>query len=467
MPNPSTRTSELEASDDGRGIPRRGTDERVGETRWPSREACGRRGPWARWGVGFFDRFRRKPEGKAPVAPDRVTPRHREQVSAAHAATPLPPEVARLAKIGREGAPTEAEVLAILSSLRSSPLEGRALDVLFASTRGLILPDSVALAAGAMLVDRGERTLALRVLGPVLHPSGLLLRADLAAETGDVPTALACVEKVLLKDLDHPGARERHLRFRAELGLSGPQKAVSPGVTMVARQADAPFELLREIARGGAGAVYEAVDRELERRVALKVYHHPERDEDQLRHEARVASSLAGPGVVRVYDVDPEHGWIALSWAKMGAFREHVRAKDRTTLLPIERWLFPLTATLARVHAAGWVHHDVKPANVLLADLDTPVLTDFGIARRAGEPSPAGSLGYVSPERLAGRVSDPRDDVYGLGRMLEDVLEAVGSLAGAEAARFRPFASACTGPDIERPADARAFYTRLRVELRA
>ena len=62
--------------------------------------------------------------------------------------------------------------------------------------------------------------------------------------------------------------------------------------------------------------------------------------------------------------------------------------------------------TLARVHAGGWVHHDVKPANVLLADLDTPVLTDFGIARKVGEPSPAGSLGYVSPERLAGRASD-------------------------------------------------------------
>lgn len=385
----------------------------------------------------------------------------------AHAGGPpeLPREIARLAKVGRDGGPTEQEVLAILSSLRSSPMEGRALDVLFASTRGEVLPDTIALTAAAMLVDRGERALALRVLGPVLHPSGLLLRADLAADTGDVPTALACVERVLLKDLDHPGAKERHARFRAELGLAGPQKAVTPGATMVAREADAPFELLREIARGGAGAVYEAVDRELERRVALKVYHHPERDEEQLRHEARVATSLAGPGVVRVYDVDPEHGWIALGWAKLGAFREHVRAKDRAVLLPIERWLFPLTATLARVHAAGWVHHDVKPANVLLADLDTPILTDFGIARRIGEPSPPGSLGYVSPERLAGRASDPRDDVYGLGRMLEDVLEATGPLA--DTVRFRPFASACTGPDAERPADARALYTRLRVELRA
>jgi len=409
--------------------------------------------------VGFFDRFRRAPEPPPAPANERPAP------SFTNAPPPeLPKEIARLAKVGQAGGPSEHEVLAILTSLRSSPLEGRALDLLFSATRGRELPDTIALTAAAMLVDRGERTLALKLLGQVSHPAGLLLRADLSADAGDVPSALACVERVLLKDLDHPGAKERHARFRAELGLAGPQKPVNAGATMVAREADAPFELLRELARGGAGAVYEAVDRELLRRVALKVYHHPERDEAQLLHEARVATALAGPGVVRVYDVDPEHGWIALSWAKLGSFREHVRAKDRITLMPIERWLFPLTATLARVHANGWVHHDVKPANILLADLDTPVLTDFGIARRVGEPSPPGSLGYVSPERLAGRASDPRDDVYGLGRMLEDVIEAVGPVA--DALKLRPFASVCTGPDAERPADARALYTRLRVELR-
>lgn len=412
--------------------------------------------------MGLFDRFRRVPEpprAKPDTSAREAAPRFADTPPQA-----LPPELARLSKVGLEGGPSENEVLALLGSLRSSPLEGRALDVLFASARGRTLPDTVALTAAAMLVDRGERALALGVLGPVLHPSGLLLRADLSAEAGDVPTALACVERVLLKDLDHPGAKERHARFRALLGLSGPQKPVSAGATMVARESDAPFELLRELARGGAGAVYEAVDRELERRVALKVYHHPERDEPQLRHEARVAVALAGPGIVRVYDVDPEHGWLALSWARLGSFREHVRARDARVLAPVARWLFPLTATLARVHAAGWVHHDVKPANVLLHDEATPLLTDFGIARRVGEPSPAGSLGYVSPERLAGRASDPRDDVYGLGRMLEDVLEALGP--SPETSAFRPLASVCTGPDRERPADARALYTRLRVELR-
>jgi serine/threonine-protein kinase len=115
------------------------------------------------------------------------------------------------------------------------------------------------------------------------------------------------------------------------------------------------------------------------------------------------------------------------------------------------------------VHAAGWVHHDVKPANVLLAAPDRPLLADFGTARRAGEPSPPGSLGYVSPERLSGRASDPRDDVFGFGRILEDALAA---LAGTDLPpAWRELAIACSGPDAGRPNDARALLTRLRVEV--
>src|SRR5262249_2365357 len=161
---------------------------------------------------------------------------------------------------------------------------------------------------------------------------------------------------------------------------------------------------------------YESEDRELGRRVALKVYHQPERDRTQLQHEARVAVELRGPGVARIFDVDPEHGWIALEWAPLGSLREQVRRRDLGILLPLDRWWVPLTETLARVHARGWMHHDVKPANVILRAADDPVFTDFGIARRIGEPSPPGSLGYMSPERMSGRASDPRDDVYGFGR---------------------------------------------------
>jgi serine/threonine-protein kinase len=290
-----------------------------------------------------------------------------------------------------------------------------------------------------------------------------LLLADLAERRGDLPNALAFIERVLLRDLDHPGARERHRRWRSQLGFDLEQKPIAAGATVVAREPDAPFDLLREVGRGGAAAVYQAVDRELGRHVALKVYHQPERDRHQLAHEARVAVTLEGAGIVRVFDLDPEHGWIALEWAPAGALREQIRGRDLGRLLPIERWAFPLATALARVHAAGWVHHDVKPANVILSRKNAAILTDFGTARRIGEPSPPGSLGYISPERMKGRASDPRDDIYGYGRVLEDALEVVND--ERIIARYRPLAAACAGPDVGRPSNGSALVTRLRVEV--
>ena len=290
-----------------------------------------------------------------------------------------------------------------------------------------------------------------------------MLLSDLDAERGDAAKALSLVERVLLREIDHPGALERHRRHRAALGLDAPRGAPRAESTVVAAEPESPYLLLREVARGGAGAVYEAEDRELGRRLALKVYHEPTRDRDQLLHEVRTAVALAGPGVIRVYDVDPDHGWIALEWAPLGAIRERLRAQDAATLLPIERWLLPLARALARVHDAGLVHLDVKPANVLLLNPAAPVLADFGIARRAGQPSPPGSMGYVSPERLAKRPADFRDDVYAFGRILEDVLDALGT--ERERARFRALAKLCTGQAEARPAHARDLVVRIQATV--
>lgn len=378
----------------------------------------------------------------------------------------MPPEVEGIERLFRAGEPGGAsveEALSVLRGLRSGPDEASALEGLLRRSNRSSLPEPLAVAAASALVDRGEPALAERLLADVTSMEARTLLADLRADRGDVAGALALVERVLLRDLDHPGAADRHRKWRLLLGLDDvPRKPESMGATLATSKPDAPFRLLREVARGGSGAVYEAEDQELGRRVALKVYHRIDRDRTQLLHEARVAVSLVGKGIVRVFDVEPDQGWLALEWATLGALRELVRAKSRE-LVPLERWTLPLALGLSRVHAAGWVHHDVKPANVLLRSIASPVLADFGTARRIGEPTPPGSLGYVSPERMAGRASDPRDDIYGFGRILEDALEA---LADAELrARFRPLIAACIGPDAGRPADARALLTRLRVEV--
>lgn len=375
-------------------------------------------------------------------------------------------DIGKLTRTGLAGGPTTDEALHLFAQLRATPDEALTVEELVRTAQTRRLPEPLLLAVGSALVDRGELDVAARTLAGATSAAALVLLGDLAERRGDIPTALSLVERVLLRDLDHPGARERHRRWRAMLGYeTDTLLAVAPGATVMTREPDAPFDLFREVGRGGAAAVYQAVDRELGRHVALKVYHQPERDRSQLFHEARVAVELEGPAVVRVFDLDPDHGWIALEWAMHGTLRESIRARDLDRLLPIERWAMPLAIALARVHAHGWVHHDVKPANVLLARNGQSILTDFGIARRVGQPSPPGSLGYLSPERMAGRLSDPRDDVYGFGRVLEDVLQIVGE--EAIDARFRPLAVACTGPDALRPSDARALVTGLRTEGRS
>ncbi len=375
----------------------------------------------------------------------------------------VPPHIDRLAHAGEPGGASVEEALATLREVHATTEEGMALDELMARATVRPLPDPIAVAGASALVDRGEPALALKLLAGTTSSSALLLTADLRAERGEIALAVALAERVLLRDLDHPGARDRHRRWRSALGLDADTRRVDASTATVATsEPDAPFLLLREVARGGSGAVYEAEDRELGRRVALKVYHQPERDRGQLLHEAHVAAELEGPGILRVWDVDPDHGWLALEWAAQGSLRDHIRSRALGSFVPVGRWALPLAMALGRVHAAGWVHHDVKPANVLLLGVEQPAFADFGTARRVGEPSPPGSLGYVSPERLRGRASDPRDDIYGFGRVLEDVLEVIGN--DAQTARWHALAAACLGPDEGRPADGRALTTRIRIE---
>ncbi len=415
--------------------------------------------------MGLFDFLKKgKKDDAADAAP---APTIAEQQRAQMRARDDTQRLADFTKLFHVGEPTGAtveEAQGILERYRSGPDEGGAVDALARRARSAPLPESIAVAGASILDARGETELAITMLDAVTGPDGLMMLSDLRARAGDLPRAVATVERVLLRNLDHPGARERHQRWRTELGFEAPNKPkeAAGATTVVAKDTDAPFEVLREIARGGAGAVYEARDRELLRKVALKVYHHPERDRDQLTHEAKVAVALAGDGIVSIYDLDPDHGWIALEWAELGALRDVIKRKEVARLLPLDRWLFPLARALGRVHAAGWVHHDIKPANVLLDRDSRPLIADFGIARRAGEPSPAGSLGYVSPERMKKRPSDPRDDVYGFGRLLEDVLLAVPDSPAI--AKWKPIAQACIGADAQRPADGRALLTRMRVE---
>ncbi|MGD0675436.1 MAG: serine/threonine-protein kinase [Polyangiaceae bacterium] len=364
------------------------------------------------------------------------------------------------------------EAMILLAAVRMTPDEARALERLSALHAQRPLPEPLRVAMASALVDRGESDAAAALVADASSPAALMIRAELLAREGDWLGASSEVERILFRDIDWPGARERRARWAEEgaapnAANSAPSgsRAVLPPLEGRRSLDKAPFRLVREVARGGAGAVYEADDRELGRRVALKVYHHPDRDRAQLQHEARVAVALAGDGVIAVFDVDLDQGWLAMPWAPLGALGARLKTADPTVLAATPAWSHSLSHALARVHQGGWVHHDVKPANVLLASTDTTILTDFGTARRRGEPSPPGSLGYVSPERQAGRPSDPRDDVFGFGRVLEETIAAAsrapGALAESAARDLLGLAAACVGPDQDRPIDGGELVTLL------
>ncbi len=372
----------------------------------------------------------------------------------------------RLARVGLADGPTVDEAIAVLRQVRGTALEAVAVNWALRGVGTRTIPDPVRVAAADILASRGDDQGALRVLEGISSTPGLILAADLYAGSGQLARAVGTIERVLARDIDAPGARERHRRWSAALGYNRlPARRVDEA-TVVAPQAAGPFRLLREVARGGAGTVYEAEDALLGRRIAFKVYHGREKDRAVLEREARTAVALAGPGVLRVLDADPAQGWVALEWVARGSVRDMLRAGDLAPLVPIGRWARPLARALARIHAAGMVHADVKPANVLLRQPHDPVLSDFGIARPSGALGEGGgSVGYLSPERLAGRPSDPRDDVYGYGRILEDVihrLEEAGEAPTAhDFAPYRALGLACIGPDEGRPESGADLTRRL------
>src|SRR5262249_50121926 len=163
----------------------------------------------------------------------------------------VPEDVARLLEVGTAAGPSVEDALALFRILRASPNEGRAVDELARRHKERPLPEPFAVAVASALVDRGEPDSALRLLEHATSSPALMMRADLFAKGGDLPRALALCERVLLRDLDHPGARERHHRWRAALGYQeAPKREANAGATVVTREPDAPFLLLREVARG-------------------------------------------------------------------------------------------------------------------------------------------------------------------------------------------------------------------------
>jgi hypothetical protein len=185
------------------------------------------------------------------------------------------------------------------------------------------------------------------------------------------------------------------------------------------------------VGRGGMGVVYRALQLDLERVVALKVIG-PEMLDDEIMRERFVREAKAGaridhPNVIPVHYAGEENGiaYIAMRYVEGDDVRSLVRREGRLPPARAARIASQAGAALDAIHAAGFVHRDVKPANLLLGPSDHVYVSDFGLAKHTlsvgGATKPGhwvGTLDYVAPEQIRGDSVDARVDVYALGGVL-------------------------------------------------
>jgi serine/threonine protein kinase len=218
------------------------------------------------------------------------------------------------------------------------------------------------------------------------------------------------------------------------------------GVTGSGRVVSGRYQLLSKIGAGATGTVWRTRDLVLGRDVAIKEVHVPALMTEQdrrIRHErslreARVAAMLSHPGVVTVHDVIEAEGnpWIVMELVT-GRSLAQVLAEDGPVPPSMAAQMGAmLVGALASAHAAGILHRDVKPANVLLTAAGRVVLTDFGMAFMAGDPHLTqvgmvmGTPGFCAPERIRGQPASPASDLWSLGATLYAAVAGYGPFDG-------------------------------------
>lgn len=243
------------------------------------------------------------------------------------------------------------------------------------------------------------------------------------------------------------------------------QQGYQPGAALLANR----YAVVGEIGRGGMGVVWRGEDRVIGRPVAIKELRLPDGVPDQERQlytervlrEARTAGRLNDPAVITVYDVVQEHGvtYIVMELVEAETLADMQRRSGplpQQTVAVIGRQVL---SALEAAHAAGIVHRDVKPSNIMVAGNGRVKLTDFGIAQALDDPrltvsgTVVGSPAFMAPERVAEQEVTPAADLWSLGATLFNAVEGYPPFERSTTAATLhaimnevPYLTRCQGP---------------------
>lgn len=190
----------------------------------------------------------------------------------------------------------------------------------------------------------------------------------------------------------------------------------------------------RPLGTGGMSVVYEARDLKNRRTVAIRTLRaeHAQNPETRarFRKEARTMAFIQHPNVARVYDLweDDTSAWVAMELVPGKSLREILAEQGPLQLFEVAAILNQSASALEKLHTAGMVHLDVKPANLIQTPDGTIKLIDFGLAQQADKTQELlhgmayGSAAYLSPEQAAGEQVNGASDVYSLGCVVYELL---------------------------------------------
>ena len=202
------------------------------------------------------------------------------------------------------------------------------------------------------------------------------------------------------------------------------------------------YELLEKIAEGGMARVYRARDLVLKRTVAVKVL------KDQMtgdaafirrfEREAQSAAALSHSHIVNIYDVGEQDGtyFMVMEYVEGDNLKAYIRQKGRLPVQEAIQIARQIAEALEQAHAAGMVHRDIKPQNILFSPSGKVKVTDFGIAI-AGDGMTVtvgdeiiGSVQYISPEQARGEIACKQSDLYSLGIVLYEMVTGKEPFSG-------------------------------------